>query len=95
MKEESIDFQIKLQKNYLISSGKIVLYNSEGNTKLATYVLRPNEIEAAGDTYVTCKLTFDSSAINSGDLLYIAFEDVIYDGAPFVISQQASVTYNR
>lgn len=95
LKEESIDFQIKLQKNYLISSGKIVLYNSEGNTKLATYVLRPNEIEAAGDTYVTCKLTFDSSAINSGDLLYIAFEDVIYDGAPFVISQQASVTYNR
>lgn len=95
LKEESIDFQVKLQKNYLITSGKIVLYNSNGNTRLATYVLRPNEIEAAADTYVTCKLAFDSSAINSGDLLYIVFEDVIYDGDPFVISQQASVTYNR
>ena len=93
--ENKIEFQIKLQKNYPISSGKVVLYNSNGEKKLAEYVISENERKAAEDGNVTCRLEFDTSGVNTGDLLYLVFEDVFYDGEPFVISQKTSITYNK
>ena len=95
LKEDSIEFQLKLQKDYLITSGKVVLYNSDGDKKLATYVINQHEISAAAVGSVTCSLPFDSNGVNIGDLLYLVFEDVVYDGKPFVISQKSSITYNK
>ena len=71
------------------------MYNSDGDKKLATYVINQNEISAAAVGSVTCSLPFDSNGVNIGDLLYLVFEDVVYDGKPFVISQKSSITYNK
>ena len=95
LKENSLEFKLKLDKNYLITSGNIVLYNSEGNAKLVTYTINQNEIEAAAGTYITCNIEFNPATVQNGDLLYLVFEDVVYDGAPFVISHKASITYNN
>ena len=95
LKEDSIEFQLKLQKNYLITSGNVVLYNSNGDTPIATYVIKQNEIKAAAEGSVTCSLNFDTSKVSAGDLLYLVFEDVVYNGEPFVISQKTSITYNK
>ena len=95
LKEDSIEFQLRLQKDYLITSGNVVLYNSDGNKKLATYVIKQNEISAAAEGSVTCTLQFDPSGVMTGDLLYLVFEDVVYNGEPFEISQKTSITYNK
>ena len=95
LKVDSIEFQLKLQKNYLITSGNVVLYNSDGNKKLATYKIKPEEIQAAAEGNVLCTLDFDTNSVSTGDLLYLVFEDVVYDGEPFVISQKTSITYNK
>ena len=93
--EDELEFQLKLQKNYLISSGKVSLYNSNGNKKLATYVISQEDIAAAANDYIKCNIQFDSANIETGDLLYLVFEDVVYDGKPFVIKQQKFITYNK
>ena len=95
LKEDSIEFQLKLQKNYLITSGNVALYNSNGNKKLATYVIKQDEINAAAEGSIICSLQFDTDDVSTGDLLYLVFEDVVYDGEPFVISQKTSITYNK
>lgn len=95
LKVDSIEFQLKLQKNYLITSGNVVLYNSNGNKKLATYTIKQDEIQAAAEGNVLCTLDFDTNSVSTGDLLYLVFEDVVYDGDPFVISQKTSITYNK
>lgn len=93
--EDELEFQLKLQKNYLISSGKVSLYNSNGNKKLATYVISQEDIAVAANDYIKCNIQFDSANIETGDLLYLVFEDVVYDGKPFVIKQQKFITYNK
>ena len=95
LKEDGIEFQLKLQKNYLITSGNVALYNSNGNKKLATYVIKQDEINAAAEGSIICSLQFDTDDVSTGDLLYLVFEDVVYDGEPFVISQKTSITYNK
>ena len=95
LKEDNIEFQLKLQKDYLITSGNIALYNSNGDKKIATYVLKQDEINAAAEGSVICSLEFDTDDVSTGDLLYLVFEDVVYDGEPFVISQKTSITYNK
>ena len=95
LKEDSIEIQLKLQKDYLITSGNIVLYNSDGNKKIATYVISQNEIKAAAENNVMCSIEFDATKVDTGDLLYLVFEDVVYNGEPFVISQKTTITYNK
>ena len=51
--------------------------------------------EAAAEGNVLCTLNFDTNSVSTGDLLYLVFEDVVYDGDPFVISQKTSITYNK
>lgn len=93
LRESSIDFTFKLHSSYLISSGDIVLY--KGTTPLGRYKLSADSIrEAAGKDY-SAKISFDSSAVSNGDRLYLKFENVIYNGSPFTITQQASITYNK
>ena len=93
LKGDSISFDIKLNSQYLISAGSVALY--KGNTKLGSYALDSGIIKDAAKDSVRGTITFDKSKVSDGDRLYLKYEDVVYNGAPFTISQQESVTYNK
>lgn len=93
LNESSVSFDVSLNSNYLISSGKVALYN--GNTKLGTYTLDSNTIKNAAKDAAGATISFNKSQVSNGDRLYLKFEDVIYNGAAFDITEQASITYNK
>lgn len=93
LKNSSISFEISLNNNYLISSGKVALYN--GNTRIGTYTLDSGVISKAAQNPYEAKISFNKSDVSNGDRLYLKYEDVMYNGASFNISEQTSVTYNR
>lgn len=93
LNESSVSFDVSLNSNYLISSGKVALYN--GNAKLGTYTLDSNVIKSAAKDAAGGTISFSKSQVSNGDRLYLKFEDVIYNGAAFDITEQASITYNK
>lgn len=93
LKENRIDFTVKLKEDYLISSGEVALY--KGDTKLGTYTLTSNDIKSAATQKVNLKIQFNESQVNSGDRLYLQFEKVVYDGKSVTITEQSSMTYNK
>ncbi len=95
LKADSISFDIKLDSQYVISAGKITLYNGTTDVKLGSYTLDSGIISEAAKDSARAKITFDSTKLSDGDRLYLKFEDVIYNGAPFTILEQTSITYNK
>ena len=92
--ENTIDFDIKLDSQYLISSGKVSLFNSDG-TLISSIPLDSSTINEAAKKAVRLSMPISSTALNNGDRIYLQFTDVIYNGAKFTIPEQASITYTK
>ncbi|MCI5620138.1 MAG: hypothetical protein MR355_01015 [Lachnospiraceae bacterium] len=95
--EKGISFEITLDQQYLISAGKVTLYDSTNNNmRLGTYTITAADLENAkkGET-IQADITFANTGVNDKDRLYLKFEDVTYNGSAFTISEQASITYRK
>ncbi len=92
--EDTIDFDIKLDSQYLISSGKVGLYRSDG-TLISSLPLDSATINQAAKQTVRLSIPISSTALTGGERLYLQFTDVIYNGAAFKIPEQASITYTK
>lgn len=92
--ENTIEFDMKLDSQYLISSGKVSLFNSDG-TPISSLPLDTSTINEAAKHAVRLSIPITSTALNDGDRIYLQFTDVIYNGAAFTIPEQASITYTK
>lgn len=93
LKESSVTFDVTLDEQYLITSGKVVL--CKDNTELGAFTLDSDIVgKAAGEPY-RASISFDNTMVSSGDRLYLKFKDVIYNGASFTITEQTAITYNK
>ena len=96
LKESSIEFQVSLDKEYPISSGEVVLCNAAGTPiGQSAFKLDSGNIGTAAKSYVSGSISFNSSGVNTGDRLYLKFQNVVYNGSAFEITKEASITYNK
>ncbi len=92
--DTTIEFDLSLDSQYLIEAGTIGLYSSDGN-QISRYILDPVTINDAAKRTVRLSMPVSSTQVNNGDRLYLQFTDVIFNGAPFTIPDQASITYTK
>lgn len=92
--ENTIEFDMSLDNQYLIESGSVGLYRADG-TEISHIVLDKNTISEAAKGTVRLSVPIGSTALTGGERLYLQFKDVIYNGAKFIIPDQASITYTK
>lgn len=93
LKSDSVTFDLSLDKEYLITAGKVALYN--GNNKLGYITLDSATIKAASQSDYRMTLAFKKTEVTNGDRLYLRFEDVVFNGREFTIPTQESITYTN
>ena len=70
-------FDVTLDNQYLIESGKVALYTANG-TLISHVVLDRSTIEAAAKNPVRLNIPLGSTAVANGDRLYLQFIDVYF-----------------
>ena len=92
--ENNIEFDIQLDNQYLIESGKVSLFRNDGSL-VGVVPLDRSTINEAAKHSVRLSIPVSGSALTNGERLYLQFTDVIYNGAAFTIPDQASITYTK
>ena len=95
--EGSIEFDVTLYNQYLIQAGSVSLYTSNG-TFVNKISLDSSTIQAAAKSPVRLSIDYGSITtvtLSGGDRLYLQFDDVQFNDAPFTIPVQASFTYSK
>ena len=92
--ENSIEFDVTLDNQYLIESGSVSLFTANG-TEISHIPMDQATIQAAAKSPVRLSIPLSNTTIANGDRLYLQFTDVKFNGAAFTIPVQASFTYTK